>query len=706
MKKSLLILSCILFSAITGNSQVTRINNNNSLHVVYPVTSTKTILVSYIDSSVWVTEGTLASTVQLSPDIKYELSGGLLNGKFLFRGRRADTGSELFITDGTSAGTGLVKDIYTNTASSAPSDFQGLNGFIYFSAETLNEGRELWRSDGTLAGTTLVKDIVTGTASSNREGFYHMFSNGVFMVFAANTAAEGLELWKSDGTPAGTTLLKNINTAADSSDPQNFYILNNLVFFTATSAAEGNEIWKTDGTTPGTNILKDINPGTGSSIDYEIAPGFSFPVFAGFHTFNNHIYFQVTDGTSLGQLWGSDGTGPNTIMLNDIVPGFDFSALLVTNAVNLPGKFIFPVANFNFRCELWQSDGTPAGTTLFKSFPVTFASDIPINLVPYTIVNGVPTQSLFQGSKFFFAAGEVGQGNELWISDGTLAGTSVVKDINSGTNDAIDFNNNFSYLYTNTDLFFAATDGITGNELWKTAGTNPTTSLVKDINLNAANADPELSIINNSKIIFSATDGDHITNTDLFVVDGEFAPVPVKLGGFTVKALNKDAVLQWHTLEELNTAGFTLQRSYDGLHFENIASISATGNSSTRQDYKYNDRSILLTGKPVYYYRLLVTDIDGKETRSEVVFLKTKVSPWNVRLNNSMIDGQLEISLTGIREGNFDVSVHDVSGKTLISQKLSATDSRLTLPIDKLARGTYVMRIMKDQEMRSLKFIR
>ena len=120
----------------------------------------------------------------------------------IFRGNTPATGSEIYVTDGTAGGTTLVKDIFAGATGSAPDDFTVLNGFIYFSARTAAEGRELWRTDGTGPGTTIVKDIVPGPDSSNREGNYHMTSSGTYLLFAANIAASGLELWKSDGTGA------------------------------------------------------------------------------------------------------------------------------------------------------------------------------------------------------------------------------------------------------------------------------------------------------------------------------------------------------------------------------------------------------------------------------------------------------------------------------------------------------------------------
>ncbi len=109
--KKLFIVASILTAAINTGAQVTQINSNKSLQIVYPLNSTKTILVSDIDSTIWITDGTLAGTIQISTTIKLDEAIGMLSGKLVFRGSTAATGSELYSTDGTAVGTTLVKDI-------------------------------------------------------------------------------------------------------------------------------------------------------------------------------------------------------------------------------------------------------------------------------------------------------------------------------------------------------------------------------------------------------------------------------------------------------------------------------------------------------------------------------------------------------------------------------------------------------------------
>ena len=616
--KTLLTAIIVISTFISTQAQVTQINSNQSLEVTFPLNSTKTILVSKLDSLLWVTDATLVGTVRISNTIKFEESAGLLSGKLLFRGTTAATGSEMYITDGTPAGTTLVKDIYFGFESSAPADFLLLSGFVYFSAVTLAEGRELWKTNGTNVGTTLVTDIVTGPTGSNTENGYKLFTNGTYLLFAANTAAEGLELWKSDGTSAGTILLKNINTGADSSNPKDFYTLNaNSILFTAKDATHGEELWKTDGTASGTVLVKDINNGLPGSISVELFPGFAFPIFQGFHTFNNKAYFRAFDGTSTAALWSTDGTAAGTVLVKDIIPGSSFPPpfIFVNNAVNLTGKFMFGVSDGSATSELWQCDGTPAGTSLFKSFSF-INNDFPILLVnyQYDVNTGTLTTPLFQGNKFFFSASNNGEGRELWVSDGTLPNTKIVKDIWSGSSNGIDFP---SYAFSTDTLYFSANDGLKGNELWKTDGTALGTVLKADINVGAGNSDPQLDFFIgniNGKLIFSANNGDNVA-TDLYVLGGSGvipqSSTPCIGSNFSITSNIAGATYQW----QVNTGSGV---------FSNLSN-NATYTGTTTATLQINNVPSTLLG---YQYRC--TAGGNFSTITTIKFVNT----WKGTINN------------------------------------------------------------------------
>ena len=637
----------------------------------------------------------------------------MLAGKLIFRGNTATTGSEIFITDGTTPGTVLIKDINEGSSGCNPGDFVLMNGFVYFSAVTASEGRELWKTDGTFDGTKLLKDIVPGSDSSNKQGEYQLFSAGNYLLFAASTPATGVELWVSDGTTIGTNLLADINIGnggADSSNPAHFFTLNGLVLFTATAATTGNEIWKTDGTFDGTILLKDINPGPASSTEIELAPGLSVPLFLGFHAFGNQAFFQANDGSSVGELWVSDGTTANTSLIKNIVPGTAPSIILLADAVNLPGKFIFPVSDLSIRSELWESDGTPGGTVLFKSFTPITPGELPEILIPFTsnIETGTFSQTLFQGKNFFFTGGTLAEGYELWMSDGTPTGTSLVKDIYPGPDNGIDAGA-LSYFYTSAGLFFSANDGVNGLELWKSDGTALGTSLVADILTGASGSQPSINgFIINGKVLFEANNGDSPSTppeTDLYAVDGNYSPLPITISEFKVIAVAADALLSWSTLQEVNSKDFIIQRSFNGLNFTDIGYKAAMGNSTGLHQYSFTDMGIMLFGQSTLYYRLVMRDMDGKTTFSKIITLKISGNSWNVRLLSNPVQEDVKLELTGCSQF-VQVNINDMNGKILYKNRYAAGNTIIRIPTANIPHGYYELEVIHAGEKKSIRFVK
>jgi ELWxxDGT repeat protein len=149
-------------------------------------------------------------------------------------------GYELWRSNGTEAGTSLVKDI-NPTSESTPSDLTAVGNTIYFAANDGVYGGELWKSDGTTAGTTMVKDIVP-TGSSNLAS---LTAAGNLLFFTAGLHESNL--WKSDGTAAGTTQLTNLVSGMNSIYPSNLTAVSNTLFFRADDGARGDSLWKSDG---------------------------------------------------------------------------------------------------------------------------------------------------------------------------------------------------------------------------------------------------------------------------------------------------------------------------------------------------------------------------------------------------------------------------------------------------------------------------
>jgi len=411
-------------------------------------------------TELWITDGTAAGTYLLkdiNPGLGWSSPDGfaaLGNGLVLFQADDGTTGIELWITDGTTAGTQLLKDIRLGTGSSSPSQFTALgNGLVLFQANDGASGFELWVTDGTAAGTQLLKDIKSGTGSSSPTQFTAL-GNGQ-ALFTANDGTTGLELWVTDGTAAGTQLLKDIRSGTGSSLPSQFTALGNgKVLFTASDATHGTELWITDGSAAGTQLLKDINSGTSSSAPLE------FTALG-----NGQWVFRTSDGVNGYELWITDGTAAGTQLLKDIRPGASSSSPAGFTALG-NGQLLFRANDGTAGSELWITDGTAAGTQLLKDIVSGTGSSSPSDFA--ALGNGL----------VLFVATDDTNGYELWVTDGTAAGTQMLKDINTGPNSSVP---TYFTALGNGQAIFQAQDGPTGVELWITDGTVAGTQRLKDI---------------------------------------------------------------------------------------------------------------------------------------------------------------------------------------------------------------------------------
>jgi ELWxxDGT repeat protein len=252
----------------------------------------------------------------------------------------------------------LVRDINTDESSVGGLNGKVVGNLFYYANLDPVAGRELWKTDGTPAGTTRVTDINPGVLSSNPQVLAAL---GSTVFFAAFNPTTGRELWKSDGTPAGTALVKDLTPGADSTFfLGNFTAVGGTLFFSANADGAGTELWKTDGTAAGTALVKDIRPGN-SPYGY---PYSSYP--GDLTAAGGVLFFSADDGEHGRELWKSDGTAAGTVLVKDIRPGIGWSA--PQNLTNVNGTLFFTAENPDYTRGLWKSDGTEAGTVLVKNF--------------------------------------------------------------------------------------------------------------------------------------------------------------------------------------------------------------------------------------------------------------------------------------------------------------------------------------------------
>jgi ELWxxDGT repeat protein len=382
-------------------------------------------------------------------------------------------------------------DIWPGTGSSTPEYLTSFNGKVYFQAESdATTGIELWVSDGTQGGTSLLKDIWPGPGSSNPFNFT-AFNNKLY--FSANDSVHGSELWVTDGTSAGTVMVADIWPGTGSGIPGNPYLtpFNGKLYFVGSDSTHGGELWVTDGTSAGTSLVKDINPGITGSNPFSITlDNYTHYDFT-FDIFNGKFYFRADDGVHGAELWGSDGTTAGTTMIADIWPGPGSSNPYYMTVYN--GQIVFAANDSVHGFEPWVSDGTMAGTSLLKVINNNATGSFAADNSGFVLYNG----------KLYFTASQDATGYELWVTDATTNGTKMVSDIWPGPGSShAGYNGMYPY---NGLLYFGAADSLHGSQLWTTDGTGAGTTLFKVLSGSIPyDATPEGFINYNNQLIFVA----------------------------------------------------------------------------------------------------------------------------------------------------------------------------------------------------------
>jgi ELWxxDGT repeat protein len=282
--------------------------------------------------ALWRTAGTGATTYALTAPAVTSIQGITpLGSVALFSCNVTGSGQELCATDGNSSGaTVLLKDLRAGAASSDPQQLVRLGGVTVFSAFDDATGRELYASDGTPGGTILLKDINAGAGSSLIADGNLPVILGSRLFFVADDGVHGRELWKTDGTPTGTVLVKDIFPGARSADIDQLTVAGGRLFFVADDGVHGRELWKTDGTPVGTAMVADIVSGAGS------------PVIQGLTAIDSLVLFSADDGVHGRELWRSDGVAAGTFQVADIAPGAAPSSPL---GFTLAGPNVYFAAN-------------------------------------------------------------------------------------------------------------------------------------------------------------------------------------------------------------------------------------------------------------------------------------------------------------------------------------------------------------------------
>jgi ELWxxDGT repeat protein len=441
--------------------------------------------------------GLLGNEIRQSPPFVPQL-GGIMADNLTVVGEQvffsADDGihgQELWVSDGTPQGTRMLKDLLPGPEQSLPFWLTDLNGVLLFTARSTAFGNDsLWRSDGTPEGTY---ELLPAAQLST---IFQLVVVGDQVFFIADDGVHGMELWVSDGTPQGTRLVKDIYPGPRGIYPEqnmpmgylNFALtpVGTRLFFTAEAPDTGYGLWVSDGTVAGTSFVSRLNTGP------------VFPEFWELTALNDTtLLFIARTGRLEYGLYRSDGTAAGTRFVADFSYPRD------------PGSFrIYPPVDnlqavgdrvvFRFNGVLWQTDGTPEGTQPTTdrltdaaagiggaAYILTRSGSAGMDLVRVgpgradaAVATIAPTLAGPGGrlipvaDRLFIAVNSMGGRAELWVSDGTAAGTRPALALQGqllGQTDGFPAVRPAAAF--GARLLFLADDGISGGRLWISDGT-------------------------------------------------------------------------------------------------------------------------------------------------------------------------------------------------------------------------------------------
>jgi ELWxxDGT repeat protein len=388
---------------------------------------------------------------------------------------------ELWRSDGTASGTYRLKDInQVLNVNYRGSYIQGLtsmgNNLYLFANDGVN-GLELWKTDGTTNGTVMVKNADSfppnpRTYGSGGDKIIQTIQLNGSLLYFFSTALYGEEIWVSDGTSNGTTMIKDINQATESSiNLYNFYsneLVNSFddrILLKVNDGFVGEETWQSNGTKNGTEILIDYTkPGSNPSSTFPPYPAFFGSLLIPMTKYNGKIYFKVTIGNYI-QI--------NSLLSIDIASKTESSSVLIPHGMesilqlNTKG-FVNP--GFNYTLPIYYYDFNSSTFTTLKTFELS-----------KVIARGLSNpfgHTNFQNKIYCIGYDDIylNDKKEIWETDGTLANTKKV------TFPLL--TSEISKIYVNRDKMYII-EGISSSfgKLWYWEGGNSQPVFLRNIDL-------------------------------------------------------------------------------------------------------------------------------------------------------------------------------------------------------------------------------
>lgn len=399
--------------------------------------------------------------------------------------------SQLWKTDGTESGTGVVRVIAPG-ADADMRDFTRVGDQLFFVADDDDgHGEQLWVSDGTEAGTqrlTDSSDIDDGSAITLNE------FNGKLYFRARDAVSGEVWIWESDGTPAGTGLMDE-EVVLDNGLSY-LTAFNGHLYFAASDGINGVELWRSDGTSANTELVSNIQTtGWGSLV--------SCP--DGFVEFGGMLYFSANEATNECALWRTNGSAGHVEKVKDISDATNTGPV---NMVATDDRLYFLAGGGMTPTAVWVSDGTETGTV-----KVMEADD---DYHVMGTLSGIDNPLVAAGDKVYFHVRDENKNGfenlQLWYSDGSISELAYDPELSSVNADGLEM------AAAGDQLVFVANRPVTDSDfistnrgIWATEGDNATVIHSEITGTNGGGpllrADGGSTLLFNSKTEVWRTDG-------------------------------------------------------------------------------------------------------------------------------------------------------------------------------------------------------